>query len=137
MAWFSGTYHCTGRTTYSNGKVQTDKGSVKISKPQNGWMQVTFPGQPGFTNFGYDPKKNRYVFVGIGGPGEYGAGYFTVASDQSIVVAFPDVIDNETYSAGDFQKFAPTSRGYEATAAGSSDRYPGVRYKANFTCVRQ
>lgn len=137
MAWFSGTYHCTGHTAYSNGRVRTDKGAVKISRPEDGWMQVTFPGQPGSTNFGYDPKKNRYVFVGTGGPGNYGAGYFTVASDKSILVAFPDVMDNEVYSAGDFQKFTPTSSGYDATASGSSDTYPGVRYKATFTCVRQ
>ncbi|MGA8473520.1 MAG: hypothetical protein WB681_00500 [Candidatus Cybelea sp.] len=100
-------------------------------------MQVTFPGQPGSSSFGYDPKKNRYVFVGTGGPGNYGAGYFTVASDKSIMVAFPDVMDNEVYSAGDFQKFTPTSNGYDATASGSSDTYRGVRYRATFACVRQ
>lgn len=137
ISWFSGTYHCTGRTTYSNGKNRTDKGTVEISKPKNGWMQVTFPGQPGSTSFGYDPKKNRYVFVGTGGPGNYGAGYFTVASDKSIVIPFPDVMDNEVYSAGDFEKFTPTSDGYNATAAGPSDTSPGVHYKATFTCVRQ
>jgi hypothetical protein len=137
IAWFSGTYHCTGRTAYSNGKARTDRGAVKISKPQNGWMQITYPGQPGSSSFGFDPKKNRYVFVGTGGPGNYGAGYFTVASDKSIVVPLPDVMDNEVYSAGDFQNFTPTHNGYDATASGPSDTYPGVRYKATWACVRQ
>lgn len=138
ISWFSGTFHCSGQTAYSNGKVvRTKSSTVIISKTQDGWMRTHFQGKPGFGNFGFDPKKNRYVVVSIGGPGEYSAGYFTVTSDRSILMEFPDVIDNDVYSAGDFEKFTPTSNGYDATATGPSDTYPGARYKATFTCARQ
>jgi hypothetical protein len=138
IAWFSGTFHCTGQTAYSNGKVvRTKSSTVIISKPQNGWMQAALRGQPGSTSFGYDPKKDRYVFLSTAGPGAYAAGYFAIASDRSIAMEFPDLMDNDVYSAGDFQRYTPTSKGYDATATGPSDTYPGVRYKATFACVRQ
>jgi hypothetical protein len=137
ISWFSGTYHCTGVTTYTNGKSRQDTGTVTVSKPQNGWIQAALQGQPGFTNFGYNPKNNRFVFVSTAGPGEYAAGYFTIASDRSIVIAFPDLIDNDVYAAGDLQKYTPTFNGYDAMGTGPSDTYPGVHYKATFTCVRQ
>ena len=100
-------------------------------------MQTHFQGQPGFGNLGFDPKKNRYVIVSTGGPGEYSAGYFALASDGSITLELPDLMDNDVYSAGDFERFTPTSNGYDATATGPSDTYPGVRYKATFRCVRR
>ena len=138
ISWSSGTFHCSGQTTYSNGKVvKTDGSTATISKPKDGWMQAALQGQPGSTSFGYDPKAGRYVFVSTAGPGAYAAGYFTVASDGAIMIAFPDVMDNDVYAAGDFQKYAPASNGYEATAAGPSDTFPGVHYKATFACVRR
>jgi hypothetical protein len=139
ISWFTGTFHCTGQAVYSNGKVRRDAtaSTLTISKQQNGWMRSAFKGQPGFASFGYDPKKGRYVFLSIGGPGEYAAGYFTVTRDHLIMMEFPDLMDNEVYSAGDFQKFTPTSNGYQATAAGPSDTYPGVHYKATYHCARQ
>jgi hypothetical protein len=137
ISWFSGTYRCTGVTTYTNGKSRQETSTVTVSKPQNGWIQAELQGQPGFTNFGYDPKNDRFVFVSTGGPGEYAAGYFTVAPDRSIVITFPDLIDNDVYAAGDFQKYTPTSAGYDATGTGPSDTYPGVHYRVAFACVRQ
>jgi hypothetical protein len=137
ISWFSGTYRCTGRATYSNGKVSMATSTITIAKAKNGWMQAALKGQPGFTDFGYDPKKNRFVFVSTSGPGEYAAGYFTVAADRSIVMEFPDILDNDVYFAGDFQKYTPTSNGYNATGSGPSDRYPDTHYRLTSTCARQ
>jgi hypothetical protein len=137
LSWFPGTYKCTEHVVYSNGKTLSDSGTFVISQPQAGWIQQVTKGQPGMVSYGYDPKKNKYVVVATSGPGSYGAGYFTVASDRSIALVLPDALDNDAYAQGDFVKFGPTANGYAGSTAGSSDRYPGLRYKSTFNCIRQ
>lgn len=137
LSWLVGTFACTSHNTYSNGKTRTDKGIITNSKPANGWIQSTAKGQPGVGYFGYDPKKNKYVAISVGGPSNYGAGYFTVGTDKSMAFVFPDALDNDVLTPSDYLKFSATANGYSGSNAGPSDTYPGLRYTGTFTCVRQ
>jgi hypothetical protein len=137
LSWMVGTYSCVSKTNYSNGKSRTDKVTVTISPTKNGWMATTVAGQPGVGYWGYDPKKNKYVSIGVGGPGDYGAGYFHITGDSTIVFDMPDVMDNDVMTANDYSSISRTSNGYGGKDAGPSDRYPGLRYTDTYTCVRQ
>jgi hypothetical protein len=137
LAWLTGSYQCTQRTVYNNGKTRNDKATLIFSKLQDGWMTGSVKGQPGLQYYGYDPKKNRYVTLGTSGPGNYGAGYFHITSDKTVTFEFPDALDNDTLASTDYLTITPTANGYKGGSSGPSDRYPGLRYKSTFTCVRQ
>jgi hypothetical protein len=97
----------------------------------------SFNGTSGVAYYGYDPKKQRYVTLGTGGPGNYGAGYFHITADRTITFEYPDMIDNDVYTAADTFRLAPSPSGYAGMSSGPSDRYPGVHYKTTFSCARQ
>jgi hypothetical protein len=137
ISWLTGTYACSQHTAYADGKVRNVKSTLVFSSLQNGWIHLNVKGSQGSTYYGYDPKKNRYVMVSVGGPGEYGAGYFHIAPDRSMVFEFPDAIDNDPSSYQDYFKVTPGSAGFSGGSSGMSVRYPGQRYTSTFTCTRQ
>jgi hypothetical protein len=136
ISWLTGTYACSQHIAYLDGKVRNVKSTLVFSSLQNGWIHLTIDGSPGGVYYGYDPKKNRYVSVSVGGPGEYGAGYFHIAPDRSMVFELPDAIDNDPPSYQGSFKVTPGSAGFSGSSSGTSVRYPGQHYTSTFTCTR-
>jgi len=93
--------------------------SAKIicSKIQDGWITSTFEWQRGAQYYGYDPKKNRYVTLGISGPGNYGAGYIN-GTGKTVSFQLPDAIDSDTYTPGDYGTVTQTANGYNGKQSG-------------------
>jgi hypothetical protein len=137
IAWLSGTFACTSRVTYSNGKTEIYKWTAVTSEPENGWLRFSVQGAPGVDYYGYDPKKEKYVMLGFGGPGDYAAEYFTVGQDRSIHLAFNNEFSNTSSYAGETWKMAPTANGYADAVAGPTHIHPGLRFQETGVCVRR
>jgi hypothetical protein len=137
ISWFSGTFACASKITYSNGKTETAKFTVSTSKPENGWLHFTERGAPGIDYYGYDPKKGKYIVVGIGGAGDYAADYFTVGKDRSISLAFNNELSSTSYYAGNVSKMTPSANGYTLIVSGPTHIHPGLRFQERGECVRQ
>jgi len=137
ISWFSGNFACESKTTYSNGKTETFKWTVLVSKPENGWLQFTEQGAPGIDYYGYDPKKGKYIVLGIGGPGDYAAEYFTVGEDGAISVAFTNELSSTSYYAGNVSKMTPNANGYSLFVSGPTHTHRGLRFQERGQCVRR
>jgi len=137
ISWLSGTFACTSKVTYSNGKTETVKFTVLTSKPEDGWLHFTERGAPGIDYYGYDPKKGTYIVLGIGGAGDYAADYFTVGKDRAISLAFTNELSSTSYYAGNVSKMTPTANGYDLVESGPTHIHPGLRFQERGVCVRQ
>jgi hypothetical protein len=137
ISWFSGTFACASTITYSNGRTEIAKFTVLTSKPENGWLHFTEGGAPGIDYYGYDPKKGKYIMLGIGGPGDYAADYFTVGKDRAISLAFKNELSSTSYYAGNVSKMTPTANGYAIIDSGPTHIHPGLRFREAGACVRQ
>jgi hypothetical protein len=137
ISWFSGTFTCMSKVTFSNGKTEVYKWIVLTSEPENGWLRSGMKGAPGTDYYGYDPKKGKYVMLGIGGPGDYAAAYFAVGKDRSISMQFDNEFSNTSSYAREIRKMTPSTTGYTLVVSGPSHMYPGLRFQNSGACVRQ
>ena len=137
ISWFSGTFACTSKVTYSNGKTEIASWTVETSKPENGWMHSAEKEGIGMDYYGYDPRKGEYVTLGTGGPGDYAASYFTVGKDQSMSLAFNNEFSETSSYSGVTKKLTPTANGSSIVESGPTHIHPGLRYKESGMCVRQ
>jgi hypothetical protein len=137
ISWYSGTFACTSKTTYSNGKSETYKWTVITSDSKDGWLHYTVKGETGGDYYGYDPKKDKYVILGVGGPGDYAAGYFTVGKDRSISASFDNEFSSTSTYSRDVWKITPTADGYTIVESGPTHILPGLRFQEVGACVRQ
>jgi hypothetical protein len=137
ISWYSGTFACTSKTTYSNGKSENYKWTVITSDSKDGWLHYTIRGETGGDYYGYDPKKDKYVILGVGGPGDYAADYFTVGNDRSISMSFNNEFSNTSSYSRDVWKITPTASGYTIVESGPTHVLSGLRFHEDGTCVRQ
>jgi hypothetical protein len=137
ISWLSGTFACTSKVTYSNGKTEIDKWIAVTSEPENGWLRFSVRGTPGVDYYGYDPKKQKYVVLGLGGPGDYAATYFTVSPDRSILLVFDNESSDTSSYAGDTWKITPTASGYTDAVTGPTHIHAGLRFQERGTCERR
>jgi hypothetical protein len=137
ISWLSGTFACTSKVTYSNGKTEIDKWMAVTSGPENGWLRFSVRGESGADYYGYDPKKEKYIMLGFGGPGDYAAAYFTVGQDRSILIAFNNEFSNTSSYAGETWKMTPTASGYTDAVTGPTHIHPGLRFHEAGVCVRR